>query len=249
MKVCQSFPCQNDGVCKSDGISYSCICKNGFYGVNCQLSSITSTLPTLSSSSYTSQLTSSYSTNIQVLTNSTIVTNDLIPTLINLTNFRSKQWNLLYRATRDGFDSNSFHSRCDYKPNTLTIIKTTKSYNNNTMACIFGGFTYQNWSKNPGYLPDNNAFLFSLVNPTNTPARLNVLLNNPNAIFTSTFPRFGGGHDIYISDNSNVNVLSYTRHYTFLLNEKVPTNNIFLGGSPTSNVHFQTTEIEIYTVN
>jgi len=194
-------------------------------------------------------LTSSYSTNIQVLTNSTIVTNDLIPTLINLTNFRSKQWNLLYRATRDGFDPNSFHSRCDYKPNTLTIIKTTKSYNNNTMACIFGGFTYQNWSKNAVYLPDNNAFLFSLVNPTNTPARLNVILNNPNAIYTGTgFPRFGGGHDIYISDNSNANVLSSCRHLSYNLNEKVPTNNIFLGGNPTSGINFQTTEIEIYSV-
>jgi len=31
------------------------------------------------------------------------------------------KWSLLYRATRDGFDSSDFHSKCDGHSNTLTI--------------------------------------------------------------------------------------------------------------------------------
>ena len=35
---------------------------------------------------------------------------------------------LLYRATRDGFAASSFHSRCDGRDNTVTIIKTNSNY-------------------------------------------------------------------------------------------------------------------------
>lgn len=33
-------------------------------------------------------------------------------------------WRLLYRGSRDGFLSKSFHKKCDKHPNTLTVIKT-----------------------------------------------------------------------------------------------------------------------------
>ena len=35
----------------------------------------------------------------------------------------NEKWSLLYRGTRDGFDSNDFHSKCDGHSNTLTILK------------------------------------------------------------------------------------------------------------------------------
>jgi hypothetical protein len=44
------------------------------------------------------------------------------------------KWNLIYRASQDGFEAANFHSKCDNKPNTLVIIK---SENGN----IFGGYT------------------------------------------------------------------------------------------------------------
>ena len=52
-----------------------------------------------------------------------------------------KKWRLLFRASRDGFAAAAFHSKCDKKGPTVTIVK---SGNN-----IFGGFTEQSWTS-PG---------------------------------------------------------------------------------------------------
>jgi hypothetical protein len=49
------------------------------------------------------------------------------------------KWTLLYRATRDGFGSHVFHSKCDGHTNTLTILKSKRS------QFIFGGFTTVSW--------------------------------------------------------------------------------------------------------
>jgi len=44
--------------------------------------------------------------------------------LISLCQFQTTaQFNLLYRASRDGFNANTFHLNCDNKPKTLTVIK------------------------------------------------------------------------------------------------------------------------------
>ena len=48
------------------------------------------------------------------------------------------KWHLLFRASRDGFAAQTFHSRCDNKGPTITIVK---SGNN-----IFGGFTENSWN-------------------------------------------------------------------------------------------------------
>ncbi len=70
----------------------------------------------------------------------------------------AKKLNLLWRGTRDGFEASKFHSLCDDKANTLTVVKTTT-------GCIFGGYTSVPWSSVGGYKPDSKAFLFSLKNP------------------------------------------------------------------------------------
>ena len=51
------------------------------------------------------------------------------------------EWRLLFRATRDGFASETFHSKCDNKGPTVTVVKSG--------GYIFGGFTEISWtSKN-----------------------------------------------------------------------------------------------------
>ena len=51
------------------------------------------------------------------------------------------EWRLLFRASRDSFDSRTFHSKCDNKGPTVTVVKKG--------ANIFGGFTEISWtSKN-----------------------------------------------------------------------------------------------------
>ena len=49
----------------------------------------------------------------------------------------SQSWTLCYRASRDGWRSSTFHSRCDNKGPTVTIIR----YN----SYIFGGYTDALW--------------------------------------------------------------------------------------------------------
>jgi hypothetical protein len=49
----------------------------------------------------------------------------------------SISWSLCYRATRDGWSSSTFHSKCDNKGATVTIIRVG-SY-------IFGGYSDVSW--------------------------------------------------------------------------------------------------------
>ena len=48
------------------------------------------------------------------------------------------KWNLCYRASRDGWSSQDFHSRCDNKGPTVVLVKAND--------CIFGGYADQNWA-------------------------------------------------------------------------------------------------------
>ena len=47
------------------------------------------------------------------------------------------EWRLLFRASRDGFAGQTFHSKCDNKGPTITVVKSG--------ANIFGGFTEISW--------------------------------------------------------------------------------------------------------
>ena len=51
------------------------------------------------------------------------------------------EWRLLFRASRDGFAASAFHSKCDNKGPTVTVVKSG--------ANIFGGFTEKPWAS-PG---------------------------------------------------------------------------------------------------
>ena len=47
------------------------------------------------------------------------------------------KWHLLFRASRYGFDASMFHSKCDQKGPTITVVKSGEN--------IFGGFTEKTW--------------------------------------------------------------------------------------------------------
>ena len=76
----------------------------------------------------------------QIDFDSKILTGEQLNDLMNLTEFPLNQtWQLLYRATVDGFEAAKFHSKCDGKMGTLVVIRST---NGN----IYGGFSEQDWS-------------------------------------------------------------------------------------------------------
>ncbi len=63
-------------------------------------------------------------------------------------------------------------------------------------------------------------------------------------------PTFGGGHDLHIADNSNLNFDSYSAlgySFSFPLNYTFASTDArsFLAGS----MYFQTVEVEVYTSN
>lgn len=82
-----------------------------------------------------------------------------------------KEINLLFRGRKDGFLSRTFNEKCNYKGETISIIKLTKGY-------IFGGYTKINWdgtkwngkygeencSRRKG---DGDELVFTLKNPHN----------------------------------------------------------------------------------
>ena len=70
-------------------------------------------------------------------------------------NKQIKKIKKLYQATIDGGDAAIFHQKCNYIPNTLTVIKSKKNRR-------FGGFTTQVWDNSGSFKKDENAFLFSL---------------------------------------------------------------------------------------
>ncbi len=166
--------------------------------------------------------------------------------LIKLCEFSpNDKWSLLYRATRDGFGANDFHSRCDGHSNTLTILKAKGS------QFIFGGFTTVFWESHARgtWKSDPNAFIFSLTNKENRPLKMKIDPNERQyaiGFHSSYGPRFGYGCDILIADNSNTTMFSYSylghsyKHPQY--EEGTNEAKSFLAGS----FYFQLDEIEVY---
>ncbi|CAG2238099.1 unnamed protein product [Mytilus edulis] len=103
----------------------------------------------------------------------------------------NKGYTCLFRATRDGCDATKFHTLCDNKGPTVTII-----YNINNS--VYGGYTSLSWDSSGSYRSDGHAFLFRLYqNGDWKPVQLPVssptysIYDNPGY-----GPTFGGNHDL-----------------------------------------------------
>jgi hypothetical protein len=117
-----------------------------------------------------------------------------------------QNWNLIYKASLDGFEASDFHSKCDDKSKTLVIIKST---NGN----VFGGYTEQLWNNGCSFKIDPNAFIFSLINKENKPLKVKCSPNNGIRCDHNYGSVFGGNHgasDLVIDTDSNINNNSYS---------------------------------------
>ena len=112
---------------------------------------------------------------------------------------------LLYRATRDGFTHSSFHSKCDGKANTITIVLNNLNY-------VFGGYASKAWHSKGAYIEDGKAFIFSLRrNGISTNEKYKV--TKPQYAYyghSSSGWLFQFGIDIRVKSNSNTETGSYT---------------------------------------
>jgi len=159
--------------------------------------------------------------------------------ILQLLNFPTNQpLNLLYRASTDGFSSGSFHSKCDGKSKTLTIIK---SENGN----IFGGYTNASWDSSQTYKSDSWSVLFSLINQNDKPVVLKIRNDEYSsyAIYchASYGPTFGSGLDLMISSDSHVNSNSYSNLGHTYTASGIAYQNLLAG-----SYQFKVQEIEVY---
>lgn len=150
---------------------------------------------------------------------------------------KGKKWKLAYQATRDGFDTNKFHSLCDKFSESIIVIKAESGN-------IFGAYSAETWAGS-GYSNNPKTFLFSVQNSINQPQVLKSKgQSNETYRYSSYGPTFGSGHDLYICSNSNTTNSSYTNNpYSFNGPQNFTgTANTFLAGS----YNFKTKEIEVY---
>jgi len=116
---------------------------------------------------------------------------------------KSSLWKRCWRASVDGWASTTFHSRCDGKGPTVTIVKVQRY--------IFGGYTSTSWTSScVGYRYDSKAFLFSLVNkPGWAPVKLYQTgrYSSSRAYSTNSCSSNGPtfGNDFYISNYASSN--------------------------------------------
>jgi hypothetical protein len=155
--------------------------------------------------------------------------------------FRSREFRLLYRGTRDGFESGDFHHYCNGHTNTITIVKSTNDY-------VFGGYTPIAWTSRNSYVADPTlqSFLFTLTNPHKLAGRIFALEKPDYAIhdYINTGPRFGSHHDLSITSQCNCHTSSYSNlGGTYRNDTGLAGNTVLTGG-----YNFTVKEMEVFEV-
>ncbi|CAF0783939.1 unnamed protein product [Adineta steineri] len=152
---------------------------------------------------------------------------------------KHQHWQLMYKATRDGFDLAAFHKLCTNRNRlTMTVIQSTDGY-------LFGGInqwdTYDSTLISP--------FLFLLVDANgNHPTKFLPIKTIHPCNADKYGPSFGtyDDYDLHISDRSNKNMNSYCNlggSYTRYSDTLGLGEDTFTGSR-----HFQTKEIEVFTL-
>eukprot|EP00483_Globobulimina_turgida_P011544 UN11566 len=75
-------------------------------------------------------------------------------------NCKCLTWDLIYQATKHGFDANSFWNKCNNISNVIVVIETAT-----TGHYVFGGYTSTGlikYKQTYKQTKDGNAFLYSL---------------------------------------------------------------------------------------
>jgi hypothetical protein len=149
---------------------------------------------------------------------------------------------LLYRASNDGLAGRDFHSRCDFKGPTLTVIKCTDGY-------VFGGFTSTSWASQNKFVACADAFIFSLHRPGSVgPVKLALTARLAKyAIFdcSQDGPQFGLS-DILVQSNANSDVQSTSNISSYTLppgHAPVDALAFFTGAK-----NFRAAEVEVFRV-
>lgn len=114
------------------------------------------------------------------------------------------KFNLLYRATRDGDQISTFHSKCDYKKQVLVLYHTIKRVK-------FGGYTDIGFDCSNSWKKDLKSFIFSL----DKKKIYNSIGKDHIGCYDVIGPSFGcSGVAIYLYDNIPILSSRDNRHNT-----------------------------------
>jgi hypothetical protein len=127
--------------------------------------------------------------------------------LEQLTGISNLKLDLMYKATRDGFESSKFYELCSNIPNNIIIIRTKDNK-------IIGGYTPLSWRLGTSeyeYAADNSnkTFLFSLT--LRKKFDMNISSNCYALCYSTSWgPKWGGGHDLEIKSGCNFDPAQYS---------------------------------------
>jgi hypothetical protein len=151
----------------------------------------------------------------------------------NINNNSKLTFELLYKATKDGEQASVFHSNCDEKGPTITVVKVL-----NGSKC--GGFTPVSWKKDGCWTKDPSlrSFLCNLNNKTKFGLRQNY--NHALDFHDSKLSCFGG-YALQLTDKnlSNKNGICQATDYEI----QNPSDLIGI-----NEQNFQAEEIEVFLV-
>lgn len=151
---------------------------------------------------------------------------------------------LLWRATRDGFSSQSFHEYCDDKGPTLVIIRANNK--------IFGGFSYPSWKSSGGWIPDETmkSFIFSLDNTVKLKKGGKYEKGSDKAICGhQEYGPWFGQSDLRVCSNSDKKKGSVTQlGYSYQLPEKITYSGKSSWVYLTGEELFYVQEIEVWKI-
>jgi len=147
---------------------------------------------------------------------------------------------LVYRASRDGWNGHDCFSRCDSISPMVTV-----AYANNKKV---GGYTETLWKgADDTYVKDEKAFLFSLSYKEKyeikIPEEAIIISINNNHLF-----RYGDGRDIMLDANCNISTSSYTTFPTSYKFDKFQTVNDTSKSYLFGSFNFKVDEIEAFRV-
>jgi hypothetical protein len=129
-------------------------------------------------------------------------------------------------GSRDGWEARDFHSRCDGKGATLTVVRSEEGY-------VFGGYASVPWASSGGTCvrvcmsvcthvcvssdnkPDTHAFIYTLTNKAGLPAFKAKATKEPQYAVrhcSGYLPSFGfGPADLHILPNAHTKAVSCTQ--------------------------------------
>ncbi|KAF2071431.1 hypothetical protein CYY_007255 [Polysphondylium violaceum] len=124
---------------------------------------------------------------------------------------KTMDFSLLYRASWKDLTTSSFHSECDDKGATITLIETTD-------GCVFGGYNSQSWHSDGSWydkiiwLGDNKCFIFTLVNKHGIKPTKYLPGTTDKSYVAGTYHviAFGGGYDIGVGQKESYQSFPHT---------------------------------------